>query len=76
MLLASREGSNVNREARGCMELRAKLLGQLDERPQINILGAPEWLAVRALLMNALQDDAEARVAVAANLQQLEGTGA
>src|SRR5687768_2428893 len=25
------------REARGCIELQAKLLGQIDERPQINV---------------------------------------
>src|SRR5688572_392949 len=26
------------REARGCLELLAKLLGELDERPQVNVL--------------------------------------
>jgi phospho-N-acetylmuramoyl-pentapeptide-transferase len=29
---------------------RAKLLGQLDERPQVNLTISPEWLAVRSAL--------------------------
>lgn len=60
------------REARGCLELLGKLMGELDERPQVNILVAPEWLAVRAALLAALQPYPEARVAVAARLQALE----
>src|SRR5687768_15051314 len=32
------------REARCCLELLAKLVGELDERPQVNLLVAPEWL--------------------------------
>jgi len=74
MLLAVREASNVNREMRGCLELLAKLLGQIDERTTVNILINPQWVSVRALLMDALQDYPEARVAVAASLQQLEGS--
>ena len=61
------------REARGNLELLAKLLGELDERPQINILVAPEWLAVRAAMLAALAPYVEARVAVAAALAALEG---
>ncbi len=72
MLLAVREASNVNREMRGCLELLAKLLGQLDDRPQINILLAPEWLILRSVLMDVLSAYPEARVAVAGNLARLE----
>jgi hypothetical protein len=60
------------REARGCLELLAKLVGELDERPQVNILVAPEWLTVRSTLLAALSPYVEARVAVAAALQELE----
>lgn len=59
-------------EARRNLELLAKLLGQLDERPTINLLVAPEWLAVRAALFHALQPFPEARASVAAQLIALE----
>ncbi len=56
------------------IELQAKLLGELDERPQINVLLAPEWLAVRAALFIALAPYPDARAAVAARLVALEGS--
>lgn len=43
------------REARGNLELLAKLTGELDERPQVNILLHPDWLALRERLLVALQ---------------------
>src|SRR5215212_4674064 len=36
-------------QARGNLELLAKLLGELDDRPQTNVLVAPEWLELRAM---------------------------
>jgi len=56
----------------GQTQLLAKLLGQLDERPQVNVLMAPEWLQVRAALLMALAPHPEARRAVAAALVTLE----
>jgi hypothetical protein len=56
------------------IELQAKLLGDLDERPQINILVSTEWLTVRSALMRALAPYAEARLAVAAALMTVEGS--
>lgn len=56
------------------IELQAKLIGQLDERPQVNILIAPEWLALRAVLLAALAPYPEARMAVAARLHALESS--
>jgi len=61
------------REARRNLELLAKLLGELDERPQVNILVSPEWIAVRAAVLEALTPHPEARAAVAGRLLQLEG---
>jgi hypothetical protein len=61
------------REARGNLELLAKLLGELDERPQVNILLSPEWIAVRAVVLEPLAPYPEARAAVAGRLLQLEG---
>jgi hypothetical protein len=54
------------------IELLARLRGELDERAQIDVLVAPEWLAVRAALMAALASYPEARAAVAEQLLALE----
>jgi len=50
------------------ISLQAKLLGDLDDRPQINVLVSPEWVALRGQLVAALLPFPEARVAVAAVL--------
>ena len=63
------------REARGNLELLAKLLGELDERPVTNILIAPEWHQARAAMVEALADYPEARIAVAGALARLEAAG-
>ena len=60
------------REARGNLELLAKLLGELDERPQVNVLVSPEWLELRAIIVGALEPHPAARGAV---LRALEGAG-
>ena len=54
------------------IELQAKLLGELDDRPQINVLISVEWLAVRSALLEALQPFPQAREAVSARLVALE----
>jgi len=61
------------REARGNLELLAKLLGELDERPQLNILVSPEWVAIGAAVLGPLAPYPEVRAAVAERLLQLEG---
>ena len=60
------------REARGNLELLAKLTQQLDTRPALNLLVAPEWLTVRAVLLEALIAYPEARAAVVGRLAALE----
>jgi len=50
------------------VELQAKLLGDLDERPVVNVLLSPEWQQLRGQLVAALAPFPEARVAVAAVL--------
>jgi hypothetical protein len=61
------------REARGCLELLAKLGGILDERPQVtvNLLLSEEWVTVRSALLEALAPYHEASLAVAARLEEL-----
>ena len=61
------------RELVRIVELTAKLVGELDERPVVNILVATESLAVRAELLDVLRGYPEARQAVAARLVALEG---
>lgn len=51
------------REARGNLELLAKLLGELDERP-VNVLVSPQWLELRAVIVAALQPHPDAREAI------------
>ena len=60
------------REARSNLELLAKLLGELDERPQVNLLVSAEWVTVRMAMMEALGRYPEARIAVAERLSELE----
>jgi len=47
------------------IELQAKLLGQLDERPQVNVLVGPDGHQIRALLVASLALYGEALMAVA-----------
>ncbi len=60
------------REARGNLELLAKLVGQLDERPVVNLNISPEWLELRTVIVGALAPYTEARGAV---LRAIEGAG-
>ena len=60
------------REARGNLELLAKLLGELDERPVVNLLVSPEWLELRAGIVGALESYPEALSAVVGALEGAE----
>jgi hypothetical protein len=60
------------KEARSCLELKAKLEGQLQDSITINILSAPEWLNIRSVLLQALQPHGEARLAVSQALLEIE----
>jgi len=52
------------REARGCLELLAKLLGELDDRPQVVLVTSPEWLGLRGAILRALEPYPQARLAL------------
>jgi len=54
------------------IELQAKLLGELDDRPQVTLLVMPEWVTVRGALLEALLPFPEARAAAAQRLVALE----
>ncbi len=61
------------KEARGNLELLAKLLGELDERPVVNLNISPEWLELRAVIVGALEPHPEALGAVVGALEGTEG---
>ena len=63
------------REARGNLELLARLLGELDDTPTVNVLVSPQWLGVRAAILGALEPHPAARVAVAAALEDAGARG-
>ena len=60
------------REARGNLELLAKLLGELDERPVVNLDVSPEWLELRAVIVAALEPHPAAHGAVLRALESVD----
>jgi hypothetical protein len=60
------------REARACLELLAEMEGELNRAPQINILVNPQWIELRAVILQALALFPEVRAALASALQQVE----
>ena len=63
------------REARGCVELLAKLAGQLKDAPTVNILVSSEWQGLQAVILQALEPHVAARLAVAEALATVEYVG-
>lgn len=55
------------------IELQAKLLGELNDAPTINVTLSPEWLEIRMVIFDALSEHPEARVALAEALHAVEG---
>ena len=61
------------RELVRIVELLAKLRGELDTRPVVNVLLSSEWVTVRAVLLEALSPYPAARQAAAAALLEVDG---
>ena len=61
------------REARSLIELLAKLTGQIDHQPEVNIVLSPQWLTIRVAILKALEPFPEARVAVGDRLLTVAG---
>lgn len=60
------------KELRGIVELLARLTGELDERPTVQVLNvstSPEWVEVRSRLLTALRPFPEAATAAALALE-------
>ncbi len=60
------------KEARGCLELLARLQGELQEQTTVNILINPQWLSLRTVILQALEPYSEARQTVAQALREVE----
>jgi hypothetical protein len=60
------------REARGCLELLAKLVGELSDAPTVNITISPQWVELRTVIVQALSEYPAARLAVAQALAEVE----
>ncbi|MGI6308457.1 MAG: hypothetical protein ACOX1X_07690 [Dethiobacteria bacterium] len=60
------------REARSCLELLAKLQGELQQEGTVNITLAPAWVQLRTVILNALQPWPDARLALAAAVKEVE----
>ncbi|MCG0276725.1 MAG: hypothetical protein L5655_11355, partial [Thermosediminibacteraceae bacterium] len=60
------------KEARECLELLAKLQGELAQEGTINITISPEWLEIRTIILKALEPYPEARIRLAQALKEVE----
>lgn len=60
------------KEARACLELLAKLQGELQERTTVNVLINPQWLSLRTVILAALEPFPEARLRLAEALREVE----
>ena len=49
------------RELRKCLELLARVTGELDDRPQINLVALPAWVEIRAVILAAVAPFPEIR---------------
>ncbi len=63
------------REARQNLELRARITGELDERPQVtvNLQTTQEWIAIRTTIFEVLEPFPELAAILGERLQLLEG---
>lgn len=59
------------REVRECISLLAELAGKLDKSPKVNVLVMPEWVGLRATILQALEPYPEARLRLARALDEV-----
>ena len=60
------------REARACLELLAKLQGELQQEGTVNVVLAPQWLELRTVILQTLEPWPEARLALAQAVKEAE----
>ena len=57
------------REAARCLELMAKLTGDIDSSATVNLTLAPQWITLQTTILAALAQHPTARQAVVAALE-------
>lgn len=68
-------GANIAREIRQGLELAARLRGELDTRPQVNVvnlMASPEVSQLISVIASTLEPWPEARVAIADKLEAID----
>ena len=60
------------KEARGCVELLAKLQGELAQEGIVSVTLAPEWLELRGVILQALEPYPEARERLTEAIERVE----
>ena len=60
------------REVRGNLTLIAKIAGEIQTAPTVNIVQMPEWIEIQTVILHALAPYPEARIAVADALEVSE----
>ena len=63
------------REARGNLELLARLLGELKEGPTVNVLVSSQWVSLRTVILRALEGFPEARLKLSQTLSEVDNAG-
>jgi len=66
-----RAATGAIREARGCLELLGKLAGELKEGQTVNIIVSPQWIEVRAVILETLAPYPEARISLSKALERI-----
>ena len=61
------------REARQCLELTGRLLGELKSGHTINVFHNPQWVQLRGTIFEVLEEYPEARAKLVDKLQLIEG---
>lgn len=64
-------GNGAIREARAIVETLLEVEGELDRRATVNVLIAPQWLEIRAVLLETLSPYPEARTALSEALLRI-----
>lgn len=60
------------REARGCLELLAKLEGELPQDGTVSIILSPGWVTLRTVILQALEPYPEARLQLSQALSEVD----
>ena len=63
------------REAKGCLDLLAKLQGDLAQEGTVNIVLSPTWISLRTAILRTLEPYPEARLKIAQALSEVDNAG-